>query len=689
MLKTTRTPLALAIFSLISSTAWAESKESVEIEEVLVWGTQVKASSLAFDSKAMEIRQPDHISDLLRTLPGVDVGGAHSLNQRITIRSMDDKDLRITIDGANQNTYMFHHMGNLQIHADILESVDIDVGNNSVLNGGLGGSVRFKTKEAKHLLDAGAQFGGRIQGSYSDNSGDSIALTGYGQLTDSLDVLAYFNQVNRNNYEVGGGKILGEDDNVVANTDGTVRGLEGQVEDTLIKFGWNIAEGHRLKLGYESYADTGDYSQRPDMGLATGLAISNSLKVPLVYPTEFTRDTTTLSYEATLSENTVLNASIYKNGSTFWRDERAYTRAPAINQGDANNTGVNLLATTTIDNGVNHVFNYGFEQVKYETAYHVDGFNKSEESANTRTLFIEDRVETAQGFNFIPGFRYESSDLDSTLTNKSYSDITASLAAEYEANDSLLFRVSSTSLFKAPEIGEVFIGAGLYDVANPDVQAETGSNSQFSIAYQDDILGAGTFSAGVTLFQTDIKDYIYDYANKTATVTWKDNIGSMQIEGYEAYVGYNLNALKLLLTYSSAESELNALPEYAAFDGARLDRQQGDSLSVSADYSFSSINLSLHWDALLVKDVDSGLDIDGATLANAKDGYVVHNLSAHWQPVAIKDLGLTLGVDNLFDEFYASQSSRTGTSFHPRFGKLYLMDYEPGRNAKLTLSYSF
>jgi hemoglobin/transferrin/lactoferrin receptor protein len=67
----------------------------------------------------------------------------------------------------------------------------------------------------------------------------------------------------------------------------------------------------------------------------------------------------------------------------------------------------------------------------------------------------------------------------------------------------------------------------------------------------------------------------------------------------------------------------------------------------------------------------------------------VHNLSAHWQPAAVKGLGLTLGMDNLFDEFYASQSSRTGTSIHPRFGKLYLMDYEPGRNAKLTVSYRF
>jgi len=50
---------------------------------------------------------------------------------------------------------------------------------------------------------------------------------------------------------------------------------------------------------------------------------------------------------------------------------------------------------------------------------------------------------------------------------------------------------------------------------------------------------------------------------------------------------------------------------------------------------------------------------------------------------------LTLGVDNLFDEYYASQSSRTGVSFHPVFGELYLTDYEPGRNVKATIAYQF
>ena len=93
-------------------------------------------SSIYLNGDAIANKQADHISDLLRTIPGVDVGGAHSLNQRITIRSMDDKDLDISIDGAKQNSYMYHHMGNLQIHADILKSVDLEIGSNSVINGG-------------------------------------------------------------------------------------------------------------------------------------------------------------------------------------------------------------------------------------------------------------------------------------------------------------------------------------------------------------------------------------------------------------------------------------------------------------------------------------------------------------------------------------------------------------------------
>ncbi len=696
-LRFTPHPLALALFGLVAvhgtaqATSDTSTSEQAEIETLAVWGTQVKASSLSMDAEAMEIRQPDHISDLLRTIPGVDVGGAHSLNQRITIRSMDDKDLRISIDGASQNTYMYHHMGNLQIHADILESAEIDVGNNSVVNGGLGGAVRFKTKNARSLLDEGAQFGGRVQASYADNSGDSTSLTGYGQLTDSFDALVYLNQVNRDNYEVGGGKILGADGTQVAGTDGTVRGLEGEVEDALIKFGWDITEGHRIKLGYETYTDEGNYSYRPDMGLATDLAIANSLKIPLTYPTEFSRDTATLSYEGQLTANTQVDAAFYRNESTFWRDERGLVSwSPAfatINQGDANNTGINLLFNTTLEGSVGHDITYGWEHIQHDTDYIVDAARLAGEEANTDALFVQNKITSDTGLSFIPGLRYESVDVDSTIVSDTFSEFTSALAVEYQASDSLLFRASSTELFRAPELNEVFIGAGLGKTPNPNLQAETGNNQQLSFAYQDEILGADNFSLGATYFYTTIENHIYDYAEPSPRNYITDNIGDMNIKGFEAYVGYDIHGLKALLTYSDAESELDAAPEYAVFDGARIDRQQGDTLSLSLDYTFIGTDLSLHWDTLYVGDVASGKDLDGATLENSKDGFVVSNISAHWE--SARGLGITAGVDNIFDEFYASQSSRTGTSFHPRFGQLYLMDYEPGRNAKITLSYRF
>jgi len=85
-----------------------------ELEEVNVWETQVVSSSLNLGENSIETKQADHLSDLLRDLPGVEVGGSHSINNRINIRGMQDEDLSITLDGAKiQNVNMFHHIGNL------------------------------------------------------------------------------------------------------------------------------------------------------------------------------------------------------------------------------------------------------------------------------------------------------------------------------------------------------------------------------------------------------------------------------------------------------------------------------------------------------------------------------------------------------------------------------------------------
>ncbi len=674
--------------------AWAQQDDS-KLEEVFVWGTEVSSSSVLSD-EAIAIRQADHVSDLLRTLPGVDVGGSHSLNQRITIRSLGDRNLRVSIDGANQNTYMYHHMGNLQIHTDILRSVDTAVGTNSVIDGGLGGTVRFETRQASDLLTKNQQFGARITGTLADNDSSGYTATGYGQLTDSVDVLGYYHYLDRNNFRVGGGEIQDIDGNKIPGTDGEVKGQEGELKNALLKLGWNFAQGQRLQLAYESYIDEGDYSYRPDMGLATDISIGDSLGLPLTFPTEFTRDTVTLKYSLEWGDNSSLDATLYGNESTLARDETAinaiWPTDPAHVEGRARNSGVDLLGTTTLGDGVVHRLTYGAELINYDTEYRPDGQVASEEEASNRALYIEDRIEFGHGLALIPGVRYNSYDIDSHVVDDSYSEVTGGLAGEWAITDALLVKLSTTGLFQGPEIAEVFIGAGIRDVSNPGIDSQGGYNSEFSLAYETAALGADRFSAGFTLFDTDIDSYIYEYAPAPADTGaryWKDNVGDMNIQGVEAYLGYDLGGLTTLLTYSVSDSELSAFGEYAALEGARLDREQGDTVSLNVDYEFDGLNLFLHWDLLWVDDVPAGLNLDGATLDNAKDGYTVNNISARWLPAALPGLELTLGVDNLFDEYYASQSSRTGVSFHPRFGELQLTDYEPGRNFKGTVAYRF
>ncbi|TMO57676.1 TonB-dependent receptor domain-containing protein [Pseudoalteromonas phenolica] len=692
--------LAAAIAVAFSSMpSMAETNQDKDIEKIAVWSTGVKASSMYLNKENIATKQADHLSDLLRTIPGVDVGGAHSLNQRITIRSMDDKDLDISIDGARQNTYMYHHLGNLQIHADILQSVEIQVGSNSVLNGGLGGAVRFKTKQARDLLDQKQRFGGRVQISAGDNSGSNYSVTGYGLLTDDVDFLAYYNFVDRDNYEVGGGKILNENGEVFPGTDGMVKGLAGEIDDALIKFGLDLTEAQRVQFSYEKYTDEGNYSYRPDMGLATDLAITNALKVPLLWPTKLTRDTATINYQ--LSTNTTqVEAAIYTSTSELWRDEMGWAENPAfamwagVITGEATNSGFNILAETFVDGSISQELTYGIDYVKHDTDYTAKGeagSNSSEEESTTLSLFVQDRIALNDQFTVIPGVRFDDYSIDSNLIDDDFTETSLAVALEFQASNDLLFKLSGTEIFKGPEIAEVFAGAGNNDLANPDIDAETGLNVELSFAYRVEV-GEGELSTGATVFDTQINDYIYDYATPpegSGVRSWKDNIGDLSVDGYEAYINYELKDLSFGITLSDAESELSAFTQYKDLDNARLDRQQGSTISAHANYELSALNLALNWEVLTVSDVDAGIDLDGASVDNSKDGYTVHNISAKWTPEQFEGLTVIFGVDNLFDEYYASQSSRTGLSFHPRFKELYLQDYEPGRNIKATIAYSF
>ena len=90
------------------------------------------------------------------------------------------------------------------------------------------------------------------------------------------------------------------------------------------------------------------------MGLATDLAITSSLNVPLLWPTKFTRDTYTLNYDLTI-DMTSVKASVFHNTSELWRDEMGWAENPnyaawaSVVTGEAQNQGANVIAQTVLD----------------------------------------------------------------------------------------------------------------------------------------------------------------------------------------------------------------------------------------------------------------------------------------------------------------------------------------------------
>ncbi|MCB1603284.1 MAG: TonB-dependent receptor [Gammaproteobacteria bacterium] len=654
-------------------------EEVSKMDSVKVWGTTVQSSSVNIDEKYLTMRQADHLSDLLRSIPGVDVGGSHSLNQRINIRGLDDRDLLITIDGAVQNTYMYHHMGNLQIHADILKAVEIEVGTNSVINSGLGGSVKFKTKEAKDLLEYGQTIGVRTQGSFASNDSSGGSITSYGQLSNNVDFLAYYNYVDRSNFTVGGGKILGSD-GVVINESGVVKGQAGRTNDGLFKLGIDLSPLQRLEFGIEGYSDKGNYSYRPDMGLATDIAIADGLGLPLVYPTEFLRDTYTINYDLSWGSNSNLVASAYMNKSDLWRDQTSLANVlsgnPKIVEGNALNKGFNILGNSTLSGINENELTYGMEFYDYETEYSRDYQLTSSENASNFAIYLQDKIAITDKLSLTPGIRYDRYSIDSQIVDNDFDEFTYGLSLDYKINENLAFQVSSTEIFKGPELSEIFIGAGLNDIENQLIKAETGYNNQVVLNYNP----SEAIHLGMTYYHSKINNYIDESLDT--------NIGDITLRGYEFFISHQKGNLLALLSYASQDSELNAFADFMNLDNARLDRAIGDSLNLNIDYSFPEKNLDLYWNTQFIADLPEELDTSGS--ARQKNAYTIHNLSLRWIPQKmIQGMELTFGIDNIFDKSYASHASRTGDSIHPRFGALHLTDYEPGRNIKTTVAYRF
>ncbi|MEM6558186.1 MAG: TonB-dependent receptor [Myxococcota bacterium] len=650
-----------------------ETKPS-SYDVIAVRAPDVRRVDVLITETEIALRQPDHLSDFLNDVPGLQVAGAHSTVARINIRGLDDRDLTVYQDGVLQMNDMWTHVGSILVTPEALASVDVDLGINDIAYAGLAGSVRFRTKSARDVLAPGERLAARVTGTYASNAAVAGSASLAAEILDVFDALAFVRYEDRRNYETGNNiERLGSDTNTVSG---------------LLKLGFDFASGQRAELSYDTFRDTGESPFFPDLNPQTSLTLAEGNLIP----TDYRRDVVALRLFNEIADTTTLDTTFGYTFAQLRRDERSLagtfgrgtSQEGQIESLTLNARGRTELQPWPVDGAA---LSYGAEVLSQDSRYIVDvvaNARSADQQLESQALFIGARLPATEWLTLRSGVRqnwYELTFGDGI--NPKFDGLTYSIGAKLTAIDGLSLFADTTTLFKGPELNRPFSGGGLTKLDNPDLVAETGRNSQVG-AHFSGAIPFGTFDLSATGFITEIEDFILESSSSDiAPATVRDrNVGDLTIRGFEATARVSFGASIMELSYAKADYDADRL-DFEPFvlttsDAVYAWRETGDTIGVDVRHVFEDLGVELNWNSQFVLAKTVFNDV-------RRPAYDVHGLFARWRdPLGLAGFAFGLGADNLFDETYAPHAGRTGTI---PFGDdvLEFNDLAPGRNIKLTI----
>ena len=642
--------------------------------ESVLNGVEVTSSGGGYgvDDIKISTRNAGLAKDVMRDIPGVYVGGTNGMNQKIYMRGVSDRGLNITIDGAKQNGNTFHHNADLLIDPDLIKAVDVEVGSRSVVNGSgaLGGSVAFKTVDAKDLLESGEIIGAKIKTGYASNNSEfSQGLMLFTAPVEGLDFIA---AINHKGYDYG--------------KSGNKRRIGGDGNDLsyLLKLGYSFLDAHRISISREHNEFKGIYPLRAEF--SSWYDDSNAFD-----NRKYERDTTTLKYEYKPSDLLNLDVTVYN--TEHKKDD------PVLKILGVKTNGINAKAKSVVETGaLTQTLRYGAE------FYQSKNFNKPDnhypEKVNNYSIYAEDALNFSS-LTVTPGIRYTHHELKSydgrvgnvkSYTYK-YNEFTPALALDYEILKGLNAFVSYARVFRGPDVMESMMAGGSRSwEANKDLKPTTGNSYETGLKYQGDISEASSYSLSAKYFMTKYKNVIVDNnaaGGRTNPIMIRKNAGGADISGVELLARLNLDALSLAASYT--HQKVKYKDRVAKANGSYYTsnvigyRDQGDKYTFNAEYAFSSIDTLIGYNLIYFASKNT---VSAGNDKNVKiPSYAVSDIYASYTPSSGKFKGLEInaGIYNLFNKTYASQSQREAGYT----GKPIFVDWEPGRNFKVNVSYKF
>ncbi len=646
-------PLTAALMSCSALTLGLPAIASADDLAPLVITEERMEGISVITADDIEQRQARDMEDLFRGQPGVDVGGGVAIGQKLYLRGIEDTNLNITVDGARQGGYLFHHTGRLSIDPALLKTAEVDSGPATADDGpgALGGSVRFETKDAQDLLRDGQDLGARVSaGTESASHAVNGTTAIYGRLGENLGLLGYVSGRNSDDYAAGEGDIQPQ--------------TAGQQRGYLFKVSLLDQNDQDLRVSAERTTDHGSYYTRPHMP-------TFGSQTPTYQ--EMERETFTVNHDWHPDSDWL------ETSTTLYHTTQVLDRVESGSRSEAVDIGGDIRNTMKLDSGpIAHRLTTGIDYYDQKTRNESDGEPNgpnNEDTARNLGVYVQDRMYYGP-WELSVGARLD--DYKSEYGNAgdvSGSEVSPNARLSVEATEHLTLHAGYGEAVRGGKTREVIL-IGDDVVIAPGLEPERARQREIGLEWrqQNAFVKGDRFGFTLTGYDTDIENFqAYNRSDDPAVLYNLE--GEVESRGFEAGITWGKGNYDTRLSYAKTRLENN--------DGEPL----GDEMSVGASvgdtwawdnqYHLSGADVTLGYTLNAVERLERVAEGD-----NEKPGYVTHDIRAQWTPASYQDLTLSLAVNNLLDKRYSEHSTYTLSSN----GNSVL---EPGRDIRLGMSYAF
>ena len=310
----------------------------------------------------------------------------------------------------------------------------------------------------------------------------------------------------------------------------------------------------------------------------------------------------------------------------------------------------------------------------------VTGGRKSiDEAVTTNKAIFATLDKNIGSLNISIGARYDSTDIttgDTTQQDKSYSGLNANIITTYNINKENKIFVGIGQANRVPDARELYFRSSMNNVVGTDTLDQV-TNKEIDIGYE---IASSSFNAKAKAFYSDLENYIY--IEKGVSTSAFQNIDAT-IYGAELsaeYYAMDDLTVEASLAYKKGEKD-EALAGQTNTNLADIAPLRG---TIAAVYEYmnnstvrAEIQMSDTWDTI---DSDNGEQELGS--------WTVLNLKA--KHAFTKNLFLTVGVNNVFDQTYATSNTYTDLTLLTAGGTSDVMLLnDPGRYVYTNLAYKF